>query len=193
MKDLLVFLADGFEEVEALTVIDYCRRADLTVETVSVTDRKEVRGAHDVTILADNILDNVNIKEYEGIYIPGGQPGATNLMKDKRVVQIVEIFKEEGKIVGAICAGPQVLDAAGVIEEGQFTCYPGVESRLSVKEPVDLPVYQQDNIITGMGPALAVVMAEKMVEVLAGEEKAQEISNGFLVPKLKEFIKDDIF
>ncbi|MDO5717335.1 MAG: DJ-1/PfpI family protein [Tissierellia bacterium] len=193
MKDLLVFVANGFEEVEALTVVDYCRRAGLEVDLVSVTDRKEVRGAHGVTVIADELLDNVSIKDYAGVYIPGGQPGATNLMKEKRVVEIVEIMKEQEKIVGAICAGPQVLDAARIIESGKFTCYPGVEQRLEVKDPLDLPVYREENVITAMGPALAICMAEKMVEALADEEKAKEISEEFLVPKLRQFIKEDIF
>lgn len=192
MKDLLVFLAEGFEEVEALTVVDLCRRAGLTVVMVSINDRREVEGSHGITVLADQLLDEINFEDYRGLYIPGGLPGATNLKREKRVVELVKIFAEEEKLVSAICAGPQVLDEAKVLQNGKFTCYPGVEEKLSVTEPLDVPVHRQDNIYTGMGPALAVLLGIQIVKHLAGEEKAQEVSQGFLVPKLVDFCKRDM-
>ena len=188
MKDLLVFLADGFEEIEALTVVDVIRRAGLLVETVSVTDRNEVRGAHDVKVLADKNFNEINIEDYRAMYIPGGQPGATNLMKDKKVLECVNLFNDDEKKIVTICAGPQVLDAAGVLKDGKFTCYPGVENRLKVNNPLDEAVVIDDNIITGMGPALAILLGVKLVEVLISKEKAEEVADGLLLPKLKKFI-----
>lgn len=88
MKDLLVFLAEGFEEIEALTIVDVLRRADLKVDTVSIKDRLEVKGAHGVTVLADKTFDEINIEDYKAMYIPGGQPGATNLMNDKKFLSL---------------------------------------------------------------------------------------------------------
>lgn len=188
MKDLLVFLAEGFEEVETLTIVDVLRRADLKVETVSVKDRLEVKGAHDVKIFADKTFDEINIEDYRAMYIPGGQLGATNLMNDKKVLECAHVFNDEGKEVIAICAGPQVLDAAGLLKDGKFTCYPGFEKRLKVKDPQDAAVVVEENIITAMGPALAILLGLKLVEVLASKEKAEEVAEGLLLPKLKKFI-----
>jgi len=188
MKDLLVFLADGFEEIETLTVVDACRRADLVVDIVSISDRLEVRGAHNVIVKADKIFDEINIDDYEALYIPGGQPGATNLMNDKRVVECVNLFNDDDKKVMAICAGPQVLDKAKVLKDGKFTCYPGVEERLESKDPVDEAVVTEGNITTAMGPALAILLALDVVEKLSSKEKREEVAQGLLVHKLKEFI-----
>lgn len=92
------------------------------------------------------------------------------------------------KKIVTICAGPQVLDAAGVLKDGKFTCYPGVENRLKVNNPLDEAVVIDDNIITGMGPALAILLGVKLVEVLISKEKAEEVADGLLLPKLKKFI-----
>lgn len=188
MKDLLVFLADGFEEIEALTIVDILRRADLKVETVSITDRNEVRGTHDVRVLADKTFDEINIEDYRAMYIPGGQPGASNLMRDKKVLECANLFNDDEKIVAAICAGPQVLDAANLLKSGKFTCYPGVEDRLKAENPQDAAVVVENNIITAMGPAIAILLGVKLVEILGSKEKAEEVAEGLLLPKLKEFI-----
>ncbi|WP_288961417.1 DJ-1 family glyoxalase III [uncultured Peptoniphilus sp.] len=188
MKDLLVFLAEGFEEIEALTIVDVLRRADLKVDTVSIKDRLEVKGAHGVTVLADKTFDEINIEDYKAMYIPGGQPGATNLMNDKKVLEFANVFNDEERKVIAICAGPQVLDAAGLLKDGKFTCYPGVENRLKVKDPQDSAIVVEDNIITAMGPALAILLGVKLVEILVSKEKAEEVAEGLLLPQLKKFI-----
>ena len=188
MKDLLVFLAEGFEEIEALTIVDVLRRADLKVDTVSIKDRLEVKGAHGVTVLADKTFDEINIEDYKAMYIPGGQPGATNLMNDKKVLEFANVFNDEERKVIAICAGPQVLDAAGLLKDGKFTCSPGVENRLKVKDPQDSAIVVEDNIITAMGPALAILLGVKLVEILVSKEKAEEVAEGLLLPQLKKFI-----
>lgn len=188
MKDLLVFLAEGFEEIEALTIVDVLRRADLKVDTVSISDRLEVKGAHDVKIFADKVFDEINIEDYRAMYIPGGQPGATNLKNDKRVLECANVFNDEERKVIAICAGPQVLDAAGLLKDEKFTCYPGVEERLKVKDPQNAAIVEENNIMTAMGPALAILLGVKLVETLASKEKAEEVAEGLLLPELKKFI-----
>ena len=188
MKDLLVFLAEGFEEIEALTIVDVLRRANLKVDTVSISDRLEVKGAHDVKIFADKVFDEINIEDYRAMYIPGGQPGATNLKNDKRVLECANVFNDEERKVIAICAGPQVLDAAGLLKDEKFTCYPGVEERLKVKDSQDAAIVEENNIITAMGPALAILLGVKLVEILASKEKAEEVAEGLLLPELKKFI-----
>ena len=183
MKDLLV---------EALSVVEILRRGGLSVDTCSIKDSKKVTSSHQVTVLADVHIDDIKIDNYKACYIPGGQPGATNLQNDRRIIQIVEMFKEQGKFVAAICAGPQVLDTAGVLTDEKFTCYPGVEERLKTKKRLDVPVVIDDNIITAMGPAMAPFLGYELLKILSGEKKAKEVGDGFLINKIKEFIKEDI-
>lgn len=191
MKDLLVLLADGFEEVEALSVVDIARRAGLLCETCSIKESKKVRGAHGILVISDTNLDSINIEDYRALYIPGGSEGANNLKNDPKVIEIIEVFNEDEKILAAICAGPTVLDRAKVLSDGEFTCYPGVENRMTVKDPKDLPVYVKDNVITGMGPGLSPYMGLKISEYLAGKEKTDKVKEEFLLNKLENFIKED--
>lgn len=184
MKDLLVFLANGFEEIEALTVVDFLRRAELTVETVSIYETKEVKGAHDIIVVADEIFSNIKLDEYRGLYILGGLPGATNLKEDHRVVEAVKTFNRQGKITAAICAGPTVLDRAGLLESKKFTCFPGYEGNLSVQESLDEIVVKNGTVITGMGPALEMDMAFTLIEVLKNKETADAICEEVLYQRL---------
>lgn len=193
MKDLLIFLADGFEEIEALTVCDYLRRAGIEVELVSImTDRHRVKGAHGVEVIADKHISEIKFEDYRGVYIPGGLPGATNLAADNRVVEMVKIYENsDDKYVAAICAGPVVFDRAGILKDGQFTCYPGYEMNLSNKNSVNKPVVQLDNVFTAMGPSFAQVIAFEIIKYLKGEEKAEEIKKDVLFDRLVNFIKKD--
>ncbi len=114
---IIVFLAEGFEEVEALTVVDYLRRKDIQVDTISITEEKEVIGAHNIRVIADKTIEEIeDINLYKGAIIPGGMPGATNLRDDKRVIDIIKSLYEEDKLTAAICAGPIVLEKAGIIK-----------------------------------------------------------------------------
>ena len=130
MDRFLVFLADGFEEIEALTLVDYFRRADIFVDTVSVGDDLFVCGSHNIIVKADRLIDDIDLDFYDGIYIPGGSVGAKNLRDDKRVIDIVKKFDEEKKIICAICAGPTVLDRAGIVSDRNLVCHPSVEKSL---------------------------------------------------------------
>lgn len=186
MKDLLVFLAEGFEEIEALTVVDFLRRASLKVDMVSIYDRKEVTGAHGVTVLSDLTLEEANLDGYRGIYIPGGLPGAHNLRDKEEVISALKKYGEEGKITAAICAGPCTLDVAGLLTEGRFTCYPGYEENLKTKGVLREAVVQEGTVLTGMGPALAMEMAFALIEELKGKKAAEAIREEVLIPYLKE-------
>ncbi len=190
MKDLLIFLADGFEDIEALTVCDYLRRADLNVDLVSITDSKEIVSAHGVKVMADLTFSEIIFEDYKAIYIPGGLPGATNLAEDKRVCESVEMYAQEDKLVAAICAGPIVFDKAKLLKEGKYTCYPGFEKNLETKGRVDEPIVIDENVITAMGPSFAQVLAFKLIEMLKGEEAAQAVKEGTLFTNLVEFIKE---
>lgn len=119
MKKVLVFLADGFEEIEALSVVDVLRRASLKCDLCSIKD-EFVRGTHNIIIQSDCIIDNIDQDEYDAIVLPGGLPGADNLL-DKRVKDIAIKFNDEGKIVAAICAAPQTLEQFGILDDKKCT------------------------------------------------------------------------
>ncbi len=178
---IIVFLADGFEEVEALTTVDYLRRADVAVDTVSIPQNREVRGSHDIPVIADKTIDQIDsIESYDGVVIPGGMPGATSLRDNPRVIEIVKGMNMNNKLVAAICAGPIVLKKAGVIEGKKVTSYPGFEDQLSGGIYQQQGVVRDGNIITSRGPALAVDFAIAIIEYLLGQEKADELKKRIL-------------
>ena len=178
---IIVFLADGFEEVEALTTVDYLRRVDVKVDMVSITQNREVKGSHDIPVMADKTIDQIDsIDGYDGVIIPGGMPGATNLRDNSRVIEIVKDMARANKLVAAICAGPIVLKKAGVIEGKSITSYPGFEDQLSGGIYQQQGVVRDGNIITARGPALAVDFAITIIEYLLGQEKADELKKRIL-------------
>lgn len=181
MKKVLLFLADGFEEVEALTVVDYLRRMDIEVNTVSITKDKKVKGAHDIVVIADNLISEINdIDAYDGVVIPGGMPGATNLRDNGKVIDIVKSVNEKKRLVAAICAGPMVLERAGIIKGRKVTSYPGFEDELKDGRYIEENVVKDENIITARGPVLAVDFAIEIVRYLLGEEKVVELKKDIL-------------
>lgn len=185
MKKVAVFLANGFEEVEAMTVIDYLRRVSLQVDMISVTGDKKVRGSHDIEVFSDLLLEEVaGILDYDALILPGGMPGATNLKEDLRVLQSVREMDQNDKVVAAICAAPIVLEEAGVIEGKKITSYPGFATQLSGVYSEDI-VCEDQNIITSRGPATAVLFALKLVEKLTDKETAEKLSQELLLPYLK--------
>lgn len=186
MKDLIVFLADGFEEIEALTMVDFGRRAGLKIDTVSIYTSPEVTGAHDVKVVADKKLSDIYLDDYRGIFIPGGLPGAENLRDKDEVIMALRRFGDEEKLTAAICAGPAALDKAGLLKEGKFTCFPGYEGNLNTKGKLDEIVVKDGNVLTGMGPALAMDMAFAVIEHFKGAETADKIREEVLYPRLKK-------
>ncbi|NLV88770.1 MAG: DJ-1/PfpI family protein [Tissierellia bacterium] len=181
---VIVFLAEGFEEVEALTTVDYLRRKGIVVDTVSITSDKEVKGAHQVTVLADKIIDEItDLDSYDGVIIPGGIPGATNLRDHSRVVEIVKTLYDKGKLAAAICAGPIVLERAGIIKGKKVTSYPGFEGDLKDGIYEEERVVVDGNMITARGPAIAVDFAIEIIKYLLGAEKAEELKKDILYNK----------
>jgi len=182
LKEILVLLADGFEEVEALTVVDYLRRKDILVKTCSISKSKIVIGAHDIPVEADLLIDNIrNIEDCNGVIIPGGMPGAENLKNSKAVINTVQKFYKEDKLIGAICAGPIVLKEAGIIEGKDITSYPGFEEDLKGGNYKEDLVVRDGNIITARGPAVAVYFALELIEYISGKEKSDELKNDILL------------
>lgn len=178
MKKVCVLLAEGFEEIEALTVSDIMRRADVTCDLVSITGDKMVKSSHKLVVQADKLFEE-NM-EYDLVVIPGGIPGATNLRDDNRVIQFIKKQNKEGKLIGAICAGPIVLGRAELTEGKSMTSYPGYEDELPNCEYLEEAVVVDGNIITSRGPATAMAFSYKLLEKLGYENKVESISSGML-------------
>ena len=164
MKKIAVLCKDGFEEIEALTPVDVLRRANVHVDLVGMDDLK-VTSSHQITIQMDCVF-NDQIKEYDGIVIPGGLPGATNLRDDARVIEIVQQFNQEHKLIAAICAGPIVLAKADILNGKVCTCSPGFEDQLNGANYQEAIVQRDGNVITGKGPAAALEFGYTILEML---------------------------
>lgn len=189
MEKVLVFLADGFEEIEALTPVDYLRRAGIKVDTVSITEDREVMGSHNIPVLADKLISAVNPDDYILSYIPGGMPGATNLRDCDKVIEILQKVNANNGYVSAICAGPIVLERAGILEGRKATSYPGYDKDLKSLDSYidDQLVVIDDKLITGRGPATALYQALKIIEILEGKEKALEIKDQIQQDKVEKY------
>ncbi|MEG0894810.1 MAG: DJ-1/PfpI family protein [Oscillospiraceae bacterium] len=161
-----VFLADGFEEVEAITPIDYLRRCEIDVTIVGVTG-KIVVGAHNISILADATIYDVDYSKIEMIILPGGMPGTLNLEKNSKVRDIIKYCNENNKIIGAICAAPSILGHLGILNGKKATCYDGFSQELIGAEYINSSVVVDDNIITSQGAGTANQFAFELAKLLS--------------------------
>lgn len=181
MKKVALFLANGFEEIEALATVDILRRAQLTVETISISDKKSVTGAHNLSVIADKTFQEANFSDVGLLVLPGGMPGAKNLNEHEELKQLISQFNEEGKLIAAICAAPMVLGGLGLLKDRRATCYPGFETELTGAKATGESVVTDGNIITGKGPGLVFEFALRLVEKMAGLKIRQEVQNGLLL------------
>lgn len=182
MRESYVFLANGFEEIEALSVIDILRRAGMSVKTVSITSALQVTGAHGVTVTADVLYDNTLFSDPDWLILPGGMPGATNLYEFAPLQGLLERQLESafGRIA-AICAAPaEVLGRLGLLKGQKATCYPGFESKLGC-QAIDAPVVVSGKFVTGNGPGNAAKWSLKIVEEALGHEAMLKVANGMLI------------
>ena len=187
MKTSYLFLAQGFEEIEALTVVDVMRRAGMPLKTVSITNEHTVTGAHGIPIVADMIIADADVSDAEWLIAPGGMPGSTNLAECETLTNTLkQHYAQNGKIA-AICAAPAVVLAPlGILNGKEATCYPGFECKGAIMR--DTPVVALENIITANGPATALMFALAIVANSMGEAVTKEIGNGMLLyPKEVNF------
>lgn len=180
MAKVYVFLADGFEDVEALIPVDVLRRGGQDVVTVSVMDDSQtVESAHGVTMIADTWIGDCDLTDADLLLLPGGMPGASNLYACEPLRQALVNQQEEGKMVAAICASPAVvLGQMGLLQGYRATCYPGFEQLLSGAEYTGKLCTVDGNIITGEGPAAAFPFAYALLAILQDEATAQQIADG---------------
>lgn len=188
MNRSFLFLAEGFEEIEALTTVDVLRRAGMDVKTVSITDDLAVTGAHGVTVMADLTLAKAQINDPEWLILPGGMPGAKNLSECQELNRLLLKQAQAGKIA-AICASPAVVLAPlGILDGKDATCYPGFEDRMGACNVVNQGVVALDRIITAAGPAKSTRFALAIVANSMGESIAQEVGTGMLLyPQSENF------
>jgi len=179
MTTILIPMATGFEEIEAVTLIDILRRAQLKVITASLNDL-EVTGANNITIKADRYMQTMASDEIDMILLPGGWGGTNILAEDICVQDLIKEMNQRNKTIGAICAAPFALDKAGVLK-GKYTCYPSVQNEISNQNYIDnLKVVEDCNIITSQGPATAICMGLYLVKKFAGIDTYNQIKSGLL-------------
>ena len=172
MSKIVIFLAEGFEEIEGIAVIDALRRAGEDITTVAIDRGKVVQGAHGIKVYADTVLDEVDLSSFDAVVLPGGMPGTTNLEECYAVLKTVREFFDEGKLVAAICAAPIVLGRAGILEGKKATVYPGFEGKLTGAKYVKNKIIVDKNIITAPGPGRALDFAFEIVKYLQNERAA---------------------
>ncbi|WP_087880485.1 DJ-1 family glyoxalase III [Parabacteroides sp. Marseille-P3160] len=181
MKKAFVFLATGFEETEAIGTADILRRGGVEAAIVSVTDKKEVKGAHNIIVTADLLLADADLSTADALVLPGGMPGASNLKASEPLKKALISHYGQGKLVAAICAAPLVLGGLGFLKGRIATCYPGFESTLIEATVTKNPVEIDGNVITGRGPGLVFNFSLAIVSALQGEAVAREVAEGLLL------------
>lgn len=186
MKKVIVFLANGFEEVEALTPVDYLRRSGVEVTTLATgTSSRTVEGARKIPVIADMTLETYVSSSAElpdGVIVPGGMPGTVNVSKCIQALSLIDRMLDEGKLVCAICAAPAlVLSKTKALKGRKWTCYPGMDSdapEYAQNHVSDVPFVNCDRVITSRGAGTAEQFAMEIIRELCGEEKKEEIRKG---------------
>lgn len=180
---VFVYIAEGFEEIEALTPVDVLRRGGLTVQTVSMGASLTVTGAHGVPIVCDLMFQDSENAQMEAMILPGGMPGASNLKKNEKLLERLRKESAKGTVVCAICAAPMVLASAGVLSGRRATIYPGMENELIDAIPCDERVCIDENVITSMGPATAMPFAFAILEALTDARTRKAVMEDMLIER----------
>lgn len=183
MPTVLVPLAEGFEEIEAVAIVDLLRRAGIEVHMATLA-RREVTGSHGITVLADTALDSADVGAYDMIVLPGGMPGTKHLKEDPRVIGLLRRFAEDGRYVAAICAAPSVLAHAGLLAGRRATSFPGFLQPASVPglDLVEDAVVVDGRFATSRGPGTAIPFGLALIELLTGEAARREVEERLQLP-----------
>lgn len=175
-----IFLAQGFEETEAITVVDLLRRASIDITTVSITGEKTVVGSHQVPVVADALFEETDFSSANFLILPGGMPGSVHLSQHQGLNELLVRHNTTKKNVAAICAAPTVLGKLDILQNKNAICYPGFENELYGAKLSNQTVVQDSNIVTAKGPGFAVDFGLYLVKLIKGQETANEVANGFL-------------
>jgi protein deglycase len=181
MKKAFVHIAEGFEEIEALTIVDVLRRADIPVLMVSVTGKQTVTGAHGISVTTDVLFEKADYSEAEILILPGGQPGSNNLKAHAGLSEKLTEFNKKGNKIAAICAAPLVLGGLNILKGKDAVCYPGYENNLIGANIKQVPALTSGNITTGRGPGAALNFSLELVTLLKGKPAADILANAMVV------------
>lgn len=184
MEKTYLFLADGFEETEALATVDLLRRAGVKVEMVSINETVAVKGAHDIEVAADRVLGEEDMSDAKMLICPGGMPGAANLAANAKVCELLSAQHQRGGKVAAICAAPAVVLAPlGIVDGYDATCYPGFEEGLTAGGAYhkNQRVVVDRDVITANGPSSVIPFALSIIEALKGQDAADQVAAGILL------------
>ena len=179
MKFVMI-LAPGFEELEAVGTADVLARLKIDVIPAGLEDL-QVTGSHNMTLTVQHRLKDMDLAGYDGVILPGGLPGSTNLLDSDEVIRWIRVMYESNRITAAICAAPIVLAKAGVLKDGKFTMYPGFDSYLGNLHYTDAPAERDGTVITGKGPGAVFAFAAKIAEAAGAGDKVSELFKGMFV------------
>lgn len=180
MSRVYVFLADGFEEIEGLTVVDMMRRAGADTVTVSVNGKKAVTGSHNIRLEADAVFEETDFTDAALLVLPGGMPGTLHLLEHAGLAEVLKAADEKQTPVAAICAAPRVLGSLGLLKGRKAVCYPGVEEYLTGAVTGTENVVTDGHITTSRGMGTAIDFSLELISVLFGEEKADQIAKSIV-------------
>jgi 4-methyl-5(b-hydroxyethyl)-thiazole monophosphate biosynthesis len=181
VSKVLVILADGFEELEAITVIDILRRAGIATHLAGLSTEL-VTGSHDIKITCDTTLAAIELQGFSHLFLPGGQPGTTNLIKNKRVLDLIKNFHSANKVIAAICAAPTVLHAAGILDGKRITSYPSERGTFTSSIYSEENVVRDKNIFTSRGIGTAIEFALTLVETICDRQTRMSVAQKILWP-----------
>nr|WP_297705634.1 DJ-1 family glyoxalase III [uncultured Butyrivibrio sp.] len=176
MAKTAIFLADGFEEIEALTVVDLLRRAGIDITTASIMGKKEVTGSHKITVLADALIDDIDFDSLDMIILPGGMPGTTNLGACEPLKAQIKDFDSKGKMLCAICAAPTVYGKMRILNGKKACCYPGCEVDLTGADVQTSEVTKDGHFITSRGMGTAIPFGLAIIEHFQGSTASDEMA-----------------
>ena len=177
MTKVALFLADGYEEIEALAVVDILRRAEIEIDTVSISEELLTNGSHKIQVMADKLLKDIVFDNYDMLVLPGGLKGMQNLEACDIPMKQIDAFYKNEKFIAAICASPSIFGRRGILENREATAYPGFEEELKGATVVDSGAVRSGHVITGCSMGCAIEFALLIVETLLGEDKAREIAD----------------
>ncbi len=178
MKKAAVFFGTGYEEIEALTVVDLLRRADIEVVCVSINNEKTVTGSHKITVEMNAGIDEIDFDSFDILICPGGMPGTKNLEACQKLTDNLRAFYKEGKLIGAICAAPSIFGHMGLLNGKKACIYPGMEAELTGAEVVYDKVVKADNVITSRGMGTAIAFGLEIVASLLDQKTADQLGKG---------------
>lgn len=180
MNKIGIFMANGCEEIEGLTVVDLARRAGLTIDMISITGKQVVEGSHKISFETDVLKEEADFSNYDGIILPGGLPGTNHLQEDETVQKVITEFAKEGKLVAAICAAPKVLGQAGLLKGKKATCHRGFEDELIGATVLEEEVVVDGNIITSRGMGTAIPFGLEVVRYFLDDEAVDKLVHALI-------------